>query len=97
MGISQVNYTHLHHKLADSIACFNVPLGVLGYYIYLAQHIMILYAIFDTIRTLSKYGNTATADEKLAAIKKGRTLHFLRDCLTFAFSMLFLVQACQTA
>ncbi|KAI5460950.1 hypothetical protein BGZ63DRAFT_388057 [Mariannaea sp. PMI_226] len=94
---SQLNYTELNKKLADPIACMDVPFGVFGYYVYLAQHIMSLFAIVQTIRTIQKIEKNKESNGVNNGANGGTTFNFLRSWLTFIFSMLFLIQSCQTA
>ncbi|ORX96757.1 hypothetical protein BCR34DRAFT_176826 [Clohesyomyces aquaticus] len=88
-GKSQLNYTTLHEKLAEPIACLRIPVGVLGFYIYLTQHIVSCVSIYLAIRSIEKL-------EK-APSSKGSRLGFIGSSLAFAFSLKLLVDSCQTA
>jgi len=101
VGKSELNYTELYGKLAEPIACMKVPLGVLGYYLYLAEHVMSVLMMAWTIRTihkLNKKTRTNEMPEKPGHSPNNDRGRFgaLRSLLTFTFTLFLLIQSCRT-
>jgi len=55
---SALNYTSLHDTLGQSLLCLDIPVGVFGFYLYTAQHLMIYLSMFLMIRERNS-GRTA--------------------------------------
>lgn len=43
---STLNYTALHETLGEALLCLDIPVGVLGFYVYTVQHLMIFLSIY---------------------------------------------------
>ncbi|KAF1835818.1 hypothetical protein BDW02DRAFT_596922 [Decorospora gaudefroyi] len=89
VGKTELNYTALHQKLAEPIGCLKIPLGVLGFYVYVALHIVSGCSLYLAGRTGGKLYNCNRTERSQVG--------FISSCLTFAFSLLFLIDSCKTA
>ncbi|KAF2256946.1 hypothetical protein BU26DRAFT_499536 [Trematosphaeria pertusa] len=89
IGKSELNYTALHQKLAEPLGCLKIPMGVLGFYVYLALHVVSINSIYQAVRAHKKLEKTSHPE--------GSQVGFIGSCLTFAFSLLILIDSCSTA
>ncbi|KAF2681171.1 hypothetical protein K458DRAFT_433711 [Lentithecium fluviatile CBS 122367] len=89
VGKSELNYTALHQKLAEPIGCLKIPLGVLGFYVYLALRVVSGCSIYLAIQAQRKLGKSPRTG--------GSQTGFIGSCLAFTFSLLLLIDSCKTA